>query len=101
MISGNLVLFNRATSILRTFGLRETLRRVFYYSALKIFGEELYQKPIIDCIIKHAKGYFTFIDISVARGVIIVTVSQLFDCCISIELCQKIFHGDVFQLQTL
>jgi hypothetical protein len=63
MITGNSVLFNQATSILRTFGLRETLRRVFYYSALKIFGEELYQKPIIDCIIKHAKGYSTFIDI--------------------------------------
>jgi hypothetical protein len=38
MITGNLVLFNQATSILRSFGLRETLRRVFYYSALKIFG---------------------------------------------------------------
>jgi FkbM family methyltransferase len=91
MITGNLVLFNQATSILRSFGLRETLRRVFYYSALKIFGEELYQKPIIDCIIKHAKGYSTFIDIGAASGVITVAVSHLFNCCIAIEPLSKNF----------
>jgi FkbM family methyltransferase len=79
------VLFDQAISILRAFGLKETLRRTFYYSASRIFGEGLYQKPIIDCIIKHAKSYHTFIDIGAARGLITVAVSHLFDRCIAIE----------------
>jgi len=28
-----------------------------------IFGESLIQKPIVNCIVKYAKGYPTFIDV--------------------------------------
>jgi len=94
------VLFNQATSILRVFGLKETMRRTFYYSASKIFGEKLYQKPIIDCIIKHAESYHTFIDIGAARGVITVAVSHLFDRCIAIEPLPENFSQLLFNVST-
>jgi len=77
--------FKQVTSLLRTFGLKETLRRALYYSASVMFGEKLYQKPIIDCIVKHAKGYPTFIDIGAYRGIITIAVSNLFEQCIAIE----------------
>ena len=78
-------LFKQTVSILRAFGLKETLRRTFYYSTSIIFGESLYQKPIVNCIVKYAKGYPTFIDVGANRGVITVVVSHLFDRCIAIE----------------
>ena len=78
-------LFNQAASIMKAFGLKETLRRAFYYSALKIFGEGLYQKPIINRIIRYAKWYSTFIDIGANRGIVTVAISHLFDRCIAIE----------------
>jgi FkbM family methyltransferase len=80
-----MILFKQATSILRAFGLKEALRRAFYHSASTIFGERAYQKPIIDCIIKHAKDYPTFIDIGACRGTITIAVSHLFNQCIAIE----------------
>jgi FkbM family methyltransferase len=78
-------LFKQPFSILRAFGLRETLRRTLYYSASIIFGENIYQKPIIDCIVKYAKDYSTFIDVGACRGIVTVAVSHLFDRCIAIE----------------
>jgi FkbM family methyltransferase len=80
-----MTLFKQAISILRAFGLKETIRRTFYYSASTIFGERLYQKPIIECIVKYAKDYPTFIDIGACRGTITVAVSHLFNHCIAIE----------------
>jgi FkbM family methyltransferase len=80
-----MTLFKQAISTLRDFGLKETIRRTFYCSASIIFGERLYQKPIIDCIVKYAKDYPTFIDIGACQGTITVAVSHLFSHCIAIE----------------
>jgi hypothetical protein len=84
-------LFKQTISILRAFGLKETLRRTFYYSTLITFRESLYQKHIVNCIVKYAKGYPTFIDIGANRGTVTVAVAHLFESLIAIEPLQENF----------